>query len=65
MSPEQISALADDVRYIRERVDEQGATLSDLRVSVAQVKERAGWIGAITGIVGGLLAGIGIHLKDR
>ena len=34
MSPEQLSALNDNVQYVRERVDEIQKEQSDLRVSV-------------------------------
>lgn len=69
MSPEQFSALAEDVRYIREKTDETNGTLTEFRVSVegrlSRVEERAGWIGAIAGVLGSILATLGLHLKGR
>jgi hypothetical protein len=65
MSPEQFVELSENVRYIRSRVDIHADQIADVRVAVGEIKERAGWIGAISGIVGGLLAGLGLHLKGR
>lgn len=69
MSPEQFSALADDVRYIRDQTDKTNETLTEFRVSVegrlSRVEERAGWIGAIAGVLGSILATVGLHIKDR
>lgn len=69
MSPEQFSALAEDVRYIRDQTDKTNETLTEFRVSVegrlSRVEERAGWIGAIAGVLGSILATVGLHIKDR
>lgn len=69
MSPDQFAALAEDVRYIREKTDETKNTLTEFRVSVegrlSRVEERAGWIGGISGILGSILATLGLHLKGR
>ena len=69
MSPDQFAALAEDVRYIRQKTDETNETLTEFRVSVegrlSRVEERAGWIGAVGGVLASLLATIGFHLKGR
>jgi hypothetical protein len=65
MSPEQFAELSENVRYIRDRIDVHSSQIADVRVAVGKMEERAGWIGAFTGLVGGLLAGVGLHLKGR
>lgn len=64
MSPEQLASLTDDVRYIRERVDDHGQQLADLRVSVEHRLTRVEVKSGIWGLLGGLLSGLGIHLKN-
>jgi hypothetical protein len=65
MSPEQFAEISENVRYIRDRVDTHSSQIADVRVAVGRMEERAGFIGALTGVIGGLLAGIGLHLKGR
>lgn len=63
MTDDRFSQVADDVRYIRARLDqhitaqaERDREASD-RISAVEVKS------GLWGLVGGLLSGVGIHLK--
>lgn len=58
MSPEQLNILSENVRYIRDKVDETQKAVSDLRVSVEHrltaVEIRSGFWGVLAGSLSAL-----------
>lgn len=57
MTDDRMNALADDVAYIRTRVDTLGGEVGDLRVSVENRVSKLEVKAGIFGLLGGLLAG--------
>lgn len=63
MTDDRMNQMADDVRYIRTRLDQHITAQAERdrsvgeRISAVEVKS------GLWGLLGGLLSGVGIHLK--
>ena len=64
MTDDRLNQMADDVRYIRSRLDQHITAQAERdrkvvdRISAVEVKS------GLWGLLGGLLSGVGIHLKS-
>lgn len=65
MAHDRIEQMAEDMRYVRGRVDELHGILGDHRVDVEGRVSRLETKAGLWGVLGGLLGTIILHLKGR